>query len=369
MYKHGSQSAFLKNIFLKRGGATQESTMSSDLPAKLDSIANINLVDIPLPSQTAQILSATSPVNTENVTNLSSTSEDVPAAPISAVATVPQTMAMIESESGAPLSPDNPIQPIEENKKVEIRNDDLPVTVNVPGFNWKDATFYFAQIDMDIAWMDKIGGSNSLIFGNIAEFFSGSDKKPIPVVTDIRKAVKVGKKLCKFAEMVYDPSKRNVEYKSSQIFPNAIMSSTEQGKYSYPIYGSVVFCLKFMEEPTVADVGGINKDQYNMIKDKGDVDIVLYNANWSKYDSEKKRAVIFESGLSKLKVVEVSLHKFSCAIGEGKGSAILKILGTSSEESRFAQKYIDLLEKLNKENSVKIVDNQSGGAKHKRKRK
>lgn len=226
---------------------------------------------------------------------------------------------------------------------------------NYNNFDWKNMTLYFSQIDMDISWMDKKNESNSLLFGDLAEFFGfGSPKKPLPVVCDINKAVDVAQKICKYALYINDPIKKNSlikEYKSEKNKNiEGIESSTEKDKFSYPIFGSVIFALKFTEKPSIINIGNINKDNYNMVTNKSNYDVVLYNASWDQNDSNTCRAVIFN--MNKIEVTDIYLKQSDCAIGGAKGLALLKIL--KDTDSRFNSKYIKLLEYLYNNGQVNL---------------
>lgn len=200
---------------------------------------------------------------------------------------------------------------------------------------WKNQNYYFAQIDMDIAWMDKKNDSDTLLFGDLIKHFGKNTKIPLPVVSDYNKAVDVGHKICKYAYYANDPKKRN-------IFPGDkyVKSSVEKDKYSYPLFGSVIFTMKFKEKPKIVNLGTINKSDYKKIFDYQNSDLVLYTTSWDKKD----RAIIFN--ISKLDITDIDLKTFDCALGGVKGSAMLKILSSSSNENRFSAKYVNLLEKL-----------------------
>lgn len=210
------------------------------------------------------------------------------------------------------------------------------VTNNV---NWRNLTFYFAQIDMDISWFDRMDKSNSLLFGDMMKYFNiRSSRTPLPVVCDIAKAVDVAEKICKLADISNNPEKPKT------ININAISSSVEKGKLSYPLFGSVIFALRFKKEPTIKYIGKIGKKDYPRIAKENKTDLVLYD-NIDGNEQNKCRAIIFD--VSKLEVVDIYLKKFDCAIGGSKALAMLKILATSSNETRFKDKYIKMLQYLN----------------------
>ena len=202
-------------------------------------------------------------------------------------------------------------------------------------YDWKNQNYYFTQLDMDIAWMDKKNDSETLLFGNLIKYFGKNTKIPLPVVTDYSKAVDVAGKICKYAYFANDPKK-------NELFPGDkfVKSSVEKDRCSYPLFGSVIFTMKFKEKPTITNLGIINKSQYNKILDHQNSDLVLYTTEGDR----KNRAVIFNT--SKLDITDIDLKTFDCALGSVKGLAILKILSTSSNENRFSAKYVDLLKKL-----------------------
>ena len=237
------------------------------------------------------------------------------------------------------------------------RNVDPRTFVSQNKFDWKKDILYFSQIDMDIAWMDKKNDSNSLLFGDLADFFGvGGNKQPLPVVCDFKKAVDVAHKICKYSFFVNDAKKRDVFAKEKQI-PNVIMSSVEKDKYTYPLFGSVIFGLKFKQEPTIKDLGTIDRSKYNLLSENSTYDIVFYNAQWNEKDHGKTRAVIYN--LNKVDITDIYLKCFDCAVGGTKGMAILKILNTSSQESRFSSKYVNLLEYLYKNGHVNLKEYES----------
>lgn len=337
------------------------SDTSNDNQSKINQMQLSNLSPTSEQSQFQQvqpsqpnIYSNTSPINNDfqNVTNSPTSDENTITNKINYnKENIPlsETSNMNNVEMSRIYSPTSE-EPMYNNKQT-----DLPVGNMFDENNWKNLKFYITQIDMDIAWIDYKDQSNSLIFGNIAEFFGyNANKKPTPVVFDIKKAMHVADKICKLAKIVYNPEKRNMmisKYKTLEKMPEAILSSVEPNKFSYPIFGSVIFCLKFKEKPIIANIGTISKEQYKLLKDKTNFDIVLYKAGWNSKGFGAERAVIYD--LSKVEITEVHLHKCDSALGDN-GYAILKILSTSSQEKRFAAKYIDLLRRLSVEKTIKI---------------
>lgn len=362
------------DIFVKKTYSSS-SPLSSDLPSRLNTDSVTYNDDVP------KVLSNTLRSARKNISSLPIKNEELI---FMSNKDVPQaTSGMLSDTSPAPIdqnmlySPtsDDEIIPnprllsdtsdmnnINKNVMYSPTSDDSQLNNVSANFDWKNTPLYFSQIDMDVSWMDKKDQSNSLIFGNVAEFFGfGSEKKPVPVVFDFKKAIHVSKKICKFAELVNNPNKQKsniVQSISSRGFPNAVMSSVEPGKFSYPIFGSVIFCLKFKEQPVIVDVGTITKENYGSLNNQN-ADIVLYNAGWCKQQFEMKRALLFN--LSKVDVTELHLCKCECALGNIRGHAMLKILNSSSDESRFNKKYIDILCELYKNGNLKVEKVQSGG--------
>lgn len=201
--------------------------------------------------------------------------------------------------------------------------------------NWENQNYYFTQLDMDIAWMDNKNDSNTLLFGDLIKFFGKNSRVPLPVVSDYEKAVDVAEKICKYAYYVNNPKK-------TDLFPGDkfVKSSVEKNKYSYPIFGSVIFTMRFKEKPNILNIGKIEKSDYQKIFENGDADMIIYTTSWD----NKERAVVFN--VSKLDITDVNLKTFDCALGSVKGLAMLKILELSSNENRFNSKYINMLEKL-----------------------
>ena len=205
--------------------------------------------------------------------------------------------------------------------------------------------YYFAQVDMDLAWMDNITANSPLLFGDITSILSSKDTNShISVVLDFEKAIEVGEKICKYAELIHHPLKQN-KFTSEKI----LTSSSEPGKYSYPLFGMVIFGLKFKNTAVIENIGKINKDQYYLIKERlnKNIDVIEYIPTWQTDNfTNKKRAIIFSSAFPKLEITDIYLKESSCALGRIKGSAMLQILETSSNENRFGPKYTNLLRKL-----------------------
>lgn len=201
--------------------------------------------------------------------------------------------------------------------------------------DWENKNYYFSQLDMDIAWIDNKNDSNTLLFGDLIKYFGKSARVPLPVVSDYDKAIDVAEKICRYAYYVNNPKK-------TDLFPGDkfVKSSVEKNKYSYPIFGSVIFTMKFKEKPKILNIGRADKSDYGKIFENKDADMIIYTTNWD----NKERAVIFN--VSKLDITDINLKTFECALGSVKGLAMLKILGSSSNEDRFKPKYINLLEKL-----------------------
>lgn len=235
---------------------------------------------------------------------------------------------------------------------------------------WQDLTLYFTQPDTELAWIDNIQKSNSILFGDLPEFIrktninnlipnsadlsTALDRpnfKPLPVVCNIEKASQVADKICKYALYINDPVKRQslkTDFNVEKRITDGIESSVESDKYAFPIFGSIIFTIKFKSEPKILYLGTIDKNSYNLVIQDKSYDVVIYNV-----PNEKDcRAIIFNLNL--IHVTEVHLRKSDCALGGVKGLAMLKILSTSSTDIRFSNKYANMLVDLYDNGHVKL---------------
>lgn len=347
----------LNSVFITKPKTS--SPASADLPSNfqtdsmqygISTTSNANFIPLQNMSPTSDS-NATMKMPTNQYTNLSTTSQERPGSintTLSPTSSMGNTMYNNNTQKNLYFSNTSSEIPKQQMNNLSETSEMTGINaINQNNFNWKNDVLYFSQIDMDIAWLDKKNDSNPLLFGDLAEFFGmESNKQPLPVVCDFKKAVDVAHKICNFSLFVNDPKQRNEFSSKEKPLPNVIMSSVEKNKYSYPIFGSIIFALKFKEEPMVIDIGSISQNQYKMINNKSNYDIVFYNSQWNDKNYGKCRAVIFN--LNKIEITDIYLKTFDCAIGGAKGLALLKILNSSSNEERFQTKYTDLLEYLYK---------------------
>lgn len=324
------------SIFIKKY-KSDSSPLSSDLPSKLEldtTKINTNTSSFS-PKPPSNLMSDTSHENIINDKNkkyyaMSDTSPDNA-----------KEKLYILSET----SPDHEIKRLDILSETSVENTNTYPRVysdTSPNYgnglaneDWRNKNYYFTQLDMDIAWMDNMNDSNTLLFGDLIKYFGKNSKIPLPVVSSYEKAIEVAEKICKYAYYVNNPKK--TELFSGDKY---VKSSVELNKYSYPIFGSVIFTMKFKEKPKILNIGVTNKSDYQKIFENKDADMIIYTTSWD----NKERAVVFN--MSKLYITDINLKTSECALGSVKGLAILKILGSSSNENRFKPKYINLLEKL-----------------------
>lgn len=354
------------NIFIQKPLKTT-SPISSDLPSKFGSDSlNSNANSITARYMPQSMFSNTSSINNPMLPNLSETSSDQG---LMNKGLMNRSQKSLYSNTSSQVPPENMIlsatsdanplysqtSPIINTPNVldSETSPDMPQTnikenigTNKP--NFKNMTLYFTQPDTEVSWYDRKEQSNSILFGDLADFFGMSNAvKPLPVVCDINKAAEVAQKICKYALYINDPIKRETlikEFKADKQIFDGLESSVESGKYAFPIFGSVIFALKFIEEPSTINLGTINKNNYKLLTEKSDYDLVFYNVSWDDKNTNNCRAVIFNT--NKIQVTDIYLKQSECAIGGAKGLAMLKLLNGSSNETRFDTKYIKLLEHL-----------------------